>query len=168
MIVQTERLELRPLARSEDSELHALWTSPGVRRFLFDDEVIPADRTREFLDRSESLFRDEGYGLWGARLHGRADLIGFSGLWHFRDSPEHELLFGIADPMVGRGFGTEIARAVVDHAFTELAFREVRASTDGENHASVRVLEKSSFRFDRRASVDGLDTLFYVLAGRAR
>ena len=128
MIVPTERLELRPLARSEDSELHGLWTSPGVRRFLFDDEVIPADRTREFLDRSEWLFRNEGYGLWGVRLHGRTDLVGFCGLWHFRDSPDPELVFGVSDPMVGRGFGTETARAIVD----------------------------------------GLDTLFFVLAGRAR
>jgi RimJ/RimL family protein N-acetyltransferase len=37
----------------------------------------------------------------------------------------------------------------------------VKASTDGANTASIRVLEKLGFTFVRRATVAGLDTLFY-------
>ena len=39
----------------------------------------------------------------------------------------------------------------------------LRASTDAANRASVRVLEKTGFRFVRRAEVGGLDTVFYGL-----
>lgn len=37
---------------------------------------------------------------------------------------------------------TELARALVDLAFTAYGFSEVRASTDEPNRASVRVLER--------------------------
>jgi RimJ/RimL family protein N-acetyltransferase len=39
----------------------------------------------------------------------------------------------------------------------------VRASTDIGHTASVRVLEKLGARFDRRAKLGDLDTLFYEL-----
>src|SRR5439155_12623220 len=38
-------LSLLPLARSDANELHALWTTPSVRRFLWDGEIIPFERT---------------------------------------------------------------------------------------------------------------------------
>ena len=36
-------LSLLPLARSDANELHALWTTPSVRRFLWDGETIPPE-----------------------------------------------------------------------------------------------------------------------------
>jgi RimJ/RimL family protein N-acetyltransferase len=37
----------------------------------------------------------------------------------------------------------------------------IRASTDTPNVSSVRVLEKLAFHLTRRATVGGLDTVFY-------
>ena len=39
----------------------------------------------------------------------------------------------------------------------------VRASTDVANRASMRALEKLGLPFERRTTVQGLDTLFYSL-----
>jgi len=36
-------LSLLPLAWSDANELHALWTTPSVRRFLWDGETIPPE-----------------------------------------------------------------------------------------------------------------------------
>ena len=62
-----------------------------------------------------------------------------------------------------RELATEIAQALVRYGFEELEFSEVWASTDAPNVASVSVLEKAGLRFERRAVVDGLETLFYCL-----
>jgi RimJ/RimL family protein N-acetyltransferase len=104
-----------------------------------------------------------GYGLWGARLHDREELVGFGGFWHFHMPPKLELLYGIAPEYWNRGLATEIARALVRYGFEELGFTEVWASTDAPNVASARVLEKAGLRFERQAVVDGLETLFYCL-----
>ena len=63
----TARLVLRPLQAIDADELHALWTAPGVRRYLWDDEVIAPERTAAVVAESERLFATEGYGLWAAR-----------------------------------------------------------------------------------------------------
>jgi ribosomal-protein-alanine N-acetyltransferase len=124
---------LSPLRSADIADLHALWTSPGVRRYLGDNEA-------------------------SATAEGK--IAGFGGYWHFRDPPELELLYGVAEPLWGRGLATELARAMVDYAWAALGFLELNASTDVGNIASARVLEKLGFTLARRAVVGGLDTFF--------
>ena len=168
----TPRLRLSPLRVTETEALHELWTAPGVRRFLWDNEIIPPERTADVVRRSEALISGCGFGLWGARLkdsvagYARAKLAGFAGYWYFRDPPELELLYGVAEPLWGRGLATELARGMLDYGWTSLRFDEVHASTDRDNTASARVLEKLGFTMTRRSVVDGLDTIFFHLARR--
>jgi [ribosomal protein S5]-alanine N-acetyltransferase len=155
----TPRFVLRPIAVADTEPLHALWTSAGIRRFLWDDEIIPIERTRASIDLNQRLFAERRFGLWGARLAATNDLIGFGGLWPFRELPELELVYGVGDAFWGRGFATEIARAVTAYCFEVLEMPVVRASTNVGNAASARVLEKLGFRLTR----PGLDTVFYEL-----
>jgi RimJ/RimL family protein N-acetyltransferase len=91
------------------------------------------------------------------------------GLAH-RDAADGALAAGPADaigrvarPQWGRGLATEIARAMIEYGFETLGLGVISASTDTPNAASVRVLEKCGFTFDRRAAVGGLETLFYEM-----
>ena len=158
----TKRLALRPFVAGDAEQLHELWTTAGVRRFLWDDEVIPPARTIAAIEQSQTLFRERGFGLWGAWLAQQpSTLAGFGGLWPFREPPQLELLYGVAELEWGRGHATDIAHAVVAYCFAVLGMSSVGASTDVANVASIRVLEKLGAAFVRRAVVDGLDTVFY-------
>ena len=159
----TKRLTLRPLGVPDAEPMANMWTSPGVRRFLFDNEILPFERVLSMLELNEQLCVEEGFGLWGAWTSD-ARLIGFGGFWRFRDPPELELVYGVGDDHCGAGYATEIARAVVTFGFDVLQMPSIRASTDEGNHASARVLDKLGFQFLRRATVAGLDTLFYELS----
>jgi ribosomal-protein-alanine N-acetyltransferase len=141
--------------------LHQLWSSPGVRRFLWDDEIIPFERTQAAVAESERLFHERGYGLWGAWSNDAPTLVGFAGLWPFRDPPEVELLYGVAEGCWGRGYAAEIGSAVMTYCILILGMPAIRASTDVGNVASIRVLEKLGFTLTRRAWVGGLETVFY-------
>lgn len=160
----TPRLLLRPVGQADQVALHALWTTAGVRRFLWDDVVIPAEQTAEIIAKSAALFDERRFGVWAAWHRIDAQLIGFGALWFFRDPPELELLYGVDENRWGHGYAPEIAQAVVDYAFQRLNMPSLRASTDVGNTASVRVLEKLGFRFIHRATVGGLDTIFYEKA----
>lgn len=159
----TARLYLRPLSESDVDIVHAVWTSAGVRRFLFDDAAIPLSRTREMCATNTRLFADRGFGLWGAWAAESDRLIGFGGFWYFREPPVLELAYGIVEDEWGRGYATELAGALVAHGFGLLAMPLIRATTDAGNASSVRVLEKVGFRLTQRAQVGRLDTLFYEL-----
>ncbi len=161
--LRTKRLRLTPLRPRDAEALHDLWTSRGVRRFLWDGEAIPRERTAEIVRESARLFEQQGFGLWGARRARRGDLLGFGGFWYFRDPPELELLFGVREDAWGRGFATELGRALIDCAFGRLRFERLLASTDAGNEASARVLTKLGFAPRGRRVVEGLDTLFFEL-----
>lgn len=157
----TARCDLNPVRQSDAATLHALWTSPGVRRYLWDDEIISRERTDEAINVSDQLFEQHDFGLWVLRERIDHALIGFAGLWPFRDEQEFELLYGVDENKWGRGYAVEASQAVVDYCFTQLGMTAVRASTDVANAASVRVLDKLGFIQTRRAIVNGLDTVFF-------
>ena len=160
--LRTERLVMRPITAAEARSLHELWTSPGVRRFLWDDEIIPWARTEAMVAQSAEYFAARRFGLWGAWLGEQpAVLAGFGGIWPMHGPPEFELVYGVAEPLWNRGYATEIGGAITDYCFMQLAMPVVRASTDWGNSASSRVLEKLRFDFVRRGVSAGLDTVFY-------
>ena len=192
--LETLRLRLAPFRTDEAGLLHQLWMEPGVRRHLWDDQVIPPEQTAEIVAKSEELFRRHGYGLWSLRLRETAEpdeagsvwpeqatgsaegvhtkerrraslsqLLGFAGYWFFREPPELEFIFGVAAAAWGQGLAVEAGRELLRYAFEDLGFSEVRASTDVANRASVRALEKLGLPFERRSTIQGLDTLFYSL-----
>ena len=166
MTLASERLVLRPVAPTDHAALHGMFVQPGVRRIVFDDQVIPPEQTAGFIATSQRLFETERVGLWTAQLKpglGGDDvsLVGFGGLWYFRDPPELELLYGVGDNQTKRGYGREIARTITDYGFKVLGMREIRASTHPAHHNSRRVLDDLGFVVERESVVDGIDTVFY-------
>jgi RimJ/RimL family protein N-acetyltransferase len=134
-------------------DLHALWTAPGVRRYLWSDRVLPLEKTRDLVMQSEYLFDERDLGLWGAYAPEGA-IIGFGGFWFFRNDHEIELLYGVDEAHWLRGYGREIAQTVMAYAFDQLALEEVRASTDAANQGSVRLLRKLGFMQDHERGRD--------------
>ena len=159
-------LRLRPIREEDAGALHALWTAAAVRRHLWDDEVVPYERTLEAVGTSARLFAEHSFGLWGAYLPAGGDLIGFGGFWHFRDPPTLELLYGVAEPHWNRGHATDIGMRLVDYGFDVLGMPVIRASTDEPNAASVRVLQKLKFTPTLRIAMSGRVTLFYERENR--
>jgi ribosomal-protein-alanine N-acetyltransferase len=122
---------------------------------------VSRGQTDEAIAHSAMIFRERRFGLWIARAAGTNQFIGFAGVWPFRDPPELELVYGVAEERWGQGFAPEIAGAVVDYCFNALGMSSLRASTDSGNAASVRVLEKLGFSLVRRSTSGGRDTVFF-------
>ena len=160
--LHTGRLLLRPVSAADAAALHGLFTQPGVRKFIFDDEILPAERTADIIRTSVESFASNRFGLWLATHEDTAQTIGFGAFWYFREPPELELLYGVGDQHVKQGYGREIARAIVDYGFGRLKMPEIRASTDAAHVDSQRLLEDLHFTMERRATVGGLDTVFYA------
>ncbi len=161
--LRTRRLTLRPVRSADTLELHELWTSAGVRRYLWDDEIISLGKTRDAIVKSERLFRDRGLGLWGARDAQTNGLMAFAGFWHFHDPPALELLYGVKEDLWGQGYAVEAARAVIEYGANTLEMERIQASTDEANAASVRVLQKLGFELTARRIIKGRETTFYCL-----
>lgn len=111
----TARLRLDPTRERDLDSLHALWTEPGVRRYLWDDAIIPREKAEQMLRVSLTSFARDGFGLWVLRLLDDQELIGFAGLRRIPGlALEVELLYGLHPRFWKRGLATEAAAAVLE------------------------------------------------------
>jgi ribosomal-protein-alanine N-acetyltransferase len=159
--IRTDRLSLRPVAHSDRASLHRFWTDPDIRRFLWDDEVIPLDRVDEEIEKSRESFRLFGFGLW--LLLDGGELLGFCGLRPVPESGEIEILYAVRPDHWGEGLATEAARAVLRFGFERCGLGRILARADAPNTASVRVMEKLGMR---RVAPAGSTTVEYESLAR--
>ncbi len=68
--------------------------------------------------------------------------------------PEASLMWAILPEYQGNGYATEIAQALVDVLLTQFCLKRVIATTEYENHAAQRVMEKIGMRVERNPFPD--------------
>lgn len=101
--LQTARLYLQPVERSDLDALHQLVIHPDVRRFLCDNQILAKEQVEAWIEESLILFAANHFGLWVvvpgleqdylSQNHQARELIGFCGFWYFHTPPELELLY---------------------------------------------------------------------------
>ena len=161
--LETERVVLRRFAEADADLLVELDSDPGVIRFptgnaptprhVIEDEILP-----DYLRHYE---RGEGYGFWAAIEKATGDFLGW---FHLRPADDAdldvpELGYRLRRPAWGKGYATEVSRALIHKAFVELGVRRVIAYTSEDNIASRRVLEKSGMSLVRTIHLSDEDLL---------
>ena len=148
-------------------ELHRMWIDPGVRKFLWDDRIIPRETAVAVVEGSINNFAKHGFGFWAICFKDDPTLVGFGGLRHFtedgNEESEVEILYGVATEHWGKAIATEAARAVLRYGFEENRLERIYAGADPPNIASFRVIGKLGMRFARRTMVNGLEAVYYVM-----
>lgn len=164
-VLNTGRMRLRPISSNDVDALHALWTDPDVRRYLWDDRIIPRATVEEIVAQSLATFEAEGFGFFALEMQDQSgDLIGFCGHRRAEDAEgEVELMYGIHPTYWGEGLVAEAAREVLRFGFESCDFDRVIAATDTPNQQSVRVLQKLGMTFECRREFHGLDTVFFSM-----
>jgi [ribosomal protein S5]-alanine N-acetyltransferase len=118
-----------------------------VRLYLWDDELVSEATIKSFIAQSDRMLSEEKIGIFGVRLRGRADLLGFCGFVRLGGMEEPELWYELTRKAWGRGIATEAAQACVRYAFEEVGMERVIAGADAPNAASLRVIEKLGMKY---------------------
>ena len=140
----------------EDVEsFHGLVADPYIRRYLFDGEVMSKTWTQTTLAKSTERDEAAGLGLWNVRRQSDGETIGFCGFFVFGEEvgPTPQLIFAVKEPHAGKGYATEMGRALVQHARRHAGLDEIPSCMDEPNRGSLRVLLKLGF--DRVGEVPG-------------
>jgi ribosomal-protein-alanine N-acetyltransferase len=145
--LETERLFLLPLSADEANSLHRISNEPNVRRYLWDGELVSEATLRGLIAQSDRMFSEEQIGLFGVRMCGREDLLGFCGFVRLEGMEEPELWYELTEKVWGRGIATEAAQACVRYAFEQVGMERVIAGADAPNAASLRVIEKLGMKY---------------------
>lgn len=151
--IETGRLILR-IVTMEDVEAVALtWKLNGHP--ISHEEAVK--EIRWMLDNHERNESGEFIHLCLAIIHKEDKaFIGWCGLDH-RDhcKPNPVLFYLLKEAYWGRGLATEMAKAVLKHAFCTLGLAQVDGGASAENVASKRVMEKAGMRYVGREGDGG-------------
>lgn len=157
-------------------------TRPNVYRWLSHGGLASAQLREKFQRRIERMTkpsdeRSEVQFVVEREGHVIGDCgFAISRAWTKDDAPTPHLVarihYALDDAVIGQGIGTEVVRALVDHAFSLPDVHRVQADVFAGNIASGRVLEKLRFRregyFVDDGVIDGafVDACLYSLLRR--
>jgi RimJ/RimL family protein N-acetyltransferase len=149
ILLETERLVIREMRRSDVESLHLLFSDPLFMRFW---PVFDHSRTERWVEESLLSYARHGFGLWALTLRGSDQAIGDCGLDVIKGlegtegteggSEQIQIGWHVRRDLWGQGLATEAALACRDYAFERLGLSALSALIQPENSASRRVAEK--------------------------
>jgi RimJ/RimL family protein N-acetyltransferase len=164
------RVRLRALAAHDAHALFALHSDTRVMRYWSFPAWSERTQAASHIERiSRERASMECYP-WAATLLDKDTLIGTCSLSGIhREQRRGVIGFALSSPLWGRGFGSEMLRLALDHAFGALGLDRIEADVDAENLASRALVERAGFKREgslhaRWHSGGGLqETLLYGL-----
>lgn len=154
-ILETERCIVREIAEDDLEELYVVYEDPSISRYtegLYEDKEQERAYIRDYI---RQVYGFCGYGVWAIIHKETGQMIGRAGLSCREGFEDPELGYVIAEPYQRKGYGTEVCQAILDYAFTELTFTQVRVLLQQENEASLGLCLKLGFQKDRAIEIDG-------------
>ena len=138
----TDRLALRQFTIDDLDWLAALYSDAEVTRYLGGTkdsdgvDVMLRVRILEYYEQSP------GMGMWVTEERSSGERVGFHLLSNIQGEAIIQVGFGLVKSAWGKGFGTEMAAAVLRYGFVDLALPRIVAIANLENLASQHVLLK--------------------------
>jgi RimJ/RimL family protein N-acetyltransferase len=108
-MLETERLVLRPLSADDVDSLHRISNEPNVRLHLWDNEQVSQETVKGLIAQSDRMLSVEKIGVFGVRMRGSEDLLGFCGFVCLEGMQEAELWYELTQKVWGSGIATEAA-----------------------------------------------------------
>lgn len=161
--LRSPRLDLVPFAEEDQDLLHKIFTDPFVRKYLWDDQIISVDTVADILEQSQNYFSSNDFGLWKIISVASNQIVGFTGLWHFFEESQPQLIYGLLPAFTKQGYAVEAAQLIIRYAFEELGFAYLNAATDAPHMASQRVAERLGMYRISEKVMDGKLTIFFQI-----
>lgn len=163
MLFRTPRLDVRRLTADDLDAMHAVYGDAAAMRWVADGRGLDRDGCRRWIEKTLDNYRVRGYGMSALALPATGVVVGFCGLVHPDGQQLPEIKYALRRKFWGRGLASEAARGMLGYGARVFGLREVIATTDPDNAASHRVLEKAGMRAaETRRNDDGSHTKVYV------
>ena len=157
-VLETDRLVLREYTPDDATVVLALLNEPSFLRYIGDRGVRTLDDARAYLRNGPlASYEKNGFGLYAVERKDEPGVIGQCGLLRRDGLDDPDIGFSFFPAHWGQGYAYEAARAVIVHGQKTLGLRRIVAITSFDNDASIRLLEKLGFRFERTLRIPNDD-----------
>jgi RimJ/RimL family protein N-acetyltransferase len=155
-VLETARLSLRAWQDADLAEFARMNADPRVMEFM--SRRLTRDESDALDARVRDHLAEHGFGWWAVSIKGGAPFIGCVGLlipnFSAAFTPCVEIGWRLVAEHWGRGYATEVARAVLTYGFSTLELEEIVSFTTEANSRSRRVMEKLGLKRDPAEDFD--------------
>jgi RimJ/RimL family protein N-acetyltransferase len=159
--ITTARLQGEPVTMADLDDARRLQQDERYMRYMGGSRDEAG--TVAWIHRQVAHWDDHGFGMWFLRDRVTGELAGGGGMRHsdYERIADVAIGYGLIPRLWGRGLATEIAEACLATAIEELSLTTVVAAAHPDNAASIRVLQKTGFVFERNLMTeDGPGVLY--------
>jgi ribosomal-protein-alanine N-acetyltransferase len=165
LTLKTQRLTLRPFAVSDVPSVTEITTRPNVSHYMTDMVYDTSDKAEAWIHMLDRICNEyEPCVLLAIVLKDTATPIGYIGL-HPKDTLDNEveILYAITDEHQGKGYVTEVGKALAGWCFQNTSIPFIAAIVQHSNTASIRVIEKMGFTYEGEKTLphNGIMTVFH-------
>lgn len=148
--LETDRLRLRPMTFGDADFIVALLNEPSFLRFIGDKGVRDRASACRYLEAGPlASYARFGFGLLCVELRPASVPIGICGLLKRDTLEDVDVGFAFLPGYWGLGYAREAASAVLAQGREEFGLKRIVAITSLDNEASIRLLGRLGFRFER-------------------
>ena len=163
-IFETERLYVRHFQPDDLDVFAALCIDPVVMRYVGDGETLPREMVSHWIDVCQQKYANRGYGTSAVFEKAGDTFIGYCGVVRAPENDFDELIYVFNVAAWGKGYATEVGRAMLRYVFNISTLDHIYATIYPENLASIKVIEKIGVRFDHtEVDPDGKTVNFYMI-----
>jgi len=167
IFLETKRLILKTTELSDFDQLLALRSDPDVMRYIGDGTIHTEDQVKKFLSIAIPYQEKQGIGFCMVYEKETGDFIGQAGLFHigyYDAQPDIEIAYRLHKKFWGKGYATELAKALIQWGFQNLSVNKLIAAAEPENIASQKVLKKAGLDYTGKIKwYDGRELFGYAI-----
>lgn len=164
MTLNTQRCILQKLTSGDAGFILELLNSPGWLTYIGDRQVRTKAAALKYIDQGPNAsFREHGFGLFLVREKTTGLSMGLCGLIKRPELPVPDLGFAFLPAFQGKGFATEAAESILYWARSHFDIQTIAGITTTQNKASMRVLEKLGFTWEKTIPWKGEPDLNYFV-----
>jgi len=151
--IETERLRLRELRKSDLEGMFELDSNPNVHKYLGNKPIKTKTEAQKILDSVLQQYTERGIGRFAVIEKASGDFIGWSGLRLNTEynmngfTKYYDVVYRLIERFWGKGYATESGKASVDYAFNTMKLPELYATTEISNQASHNALLKIGLQY---------------------
>lgn len=149
--ITTERLILRRFEYSDIDSMLRNWIADEQTQWDYGEPYYPtADAVRKLFDTKYIIsYSRNDYYRWAVIEKESGECIGQIAYFTVDSDNQHgEIEYVIGPEFQGRGYATEMTKAVIKFGFEEVNFHRIEIDCRTQNEASRRVIEKCGLTYE--------------------
>ena len=149
---------MRRLTLDDADLMLAIWNDPTFVCYVGDRGVRTlAEARKKMTEGAFKLYEDYGFGPYRVALKGDDTAVGTCGLFRRDGLEDADIGFGFLPEFCRRGYAYESARAVLEHARTDIGLTRIIAIVSPKNTASIGLTEKLGLHYEKTTRLAGED-----------